>query len=104
MHAPLRVALRHLLVENTAAGRHPLHVTGAQIAAIAEAVTMLDIAGEHIGDCLNAAVGMPRETGLVVFGTIVAEIIQQQERVGFAGFAEAECAAQFDARAFHGRL
>src|SRR4051812_8230356 len=42
MHAALAVALRHLLMEDAAARRHPLHITSAEAAAIAEAVTVID--------------------------------------------------------------
>ena len=104
MHAPARVPLRHFLMQDAAAGRHPLHVAGAQLAAIAQAVAVLDRAGEHIGDGLDAAMRMPRETGAVIVGTIVAKIVQQQERIEFAGVAETESAAQLYARAFDGGL
>src|SRR6185437_4383755 len=55
-------------------------------------------------DRLNAAMRMPRETGEIVARPVVAEVVEQQERVGFAGLAEAEGAAQFDAGALDGRL
>ena len=66
MHAPVRVALGHLLVEDAAAGGHPLHVAGAEVAAVAEAVAVRDRAGEDVGDRLDAAMRMPREPGEVV--------------------------------------
>ena len=104
MHAALRVALRHLLMHDPAARGHPLHVAGGERAAIAEAVAVIDVAGEHVGDRLDAAVRMPRKPGAIVVGTIVAEIVEQQERIEVAGFAEAEGAMQLHARAFHGGL
>ena len=103
VHAALRIALRHLLVQDAAAGRHPLHVAGAQRAAIAEAVAVIDGAGEDVGDRFDAAMRMPREPGEVVVGALVAEIVEEQERIELAGFAEAEAAVQLDAGAFHGR-
>src|SRR5581483_12455976 len=99
VHAALRVALRHFLMQNTAARRHPLHVASLQLAAIAEAVAMVDAAGEHIGDGLDAAMRMPGKTGAVIIGPIIAEIVEQQERIVVAGFAEAERAPQFYAGA-----
>ncbi len=63
VHASVRIALRHLLVDDAAAGRHPLHVAGAERAAIAEAVAVLDRAGEHVGDRLDPAMRMPRKPG-----------------------------------------
>src|SRR5580698_8177654 len=101
MHAALRVALRHLLMQDTAARGHPLHVAGAEIAAIAQAVAVFDIAGEHISDRLNATMRMPRKAGAIVVRPVVAEIVEQQEWIGFRRFAEAKSAAQLDARALH---
>ena len=104
MHAALRVALRHLLVEDAAAGGHPLHVAGAERAAVAQAVAVLDRAGQHVGDGLDAAVRVPGEAGEVVLRALVAEIVEQQERIELGGVAEAEGAAQLDAGAFDGGL
>ena len=54
-------------------------------------------------------VSMPRcgchgKPGEVVVGAVVAEIVEQQERVELAGVAEAEGATQLHAGPFHGRL
>ena len=65
---------------------------------------MLDRAGEHIGDGLDAAMRMPGKAGAIVVGPVVAEIVEQQERIEFGRVAEAEGAMQLDAGAFHGRL
>ena len=53
-------------------------------------------------------VSMPRcgchgKPGEVVVRAIVAEVVEQQERIELAGFAEAEAAVQLHAGAFHGR-
>ncbi len=85
-------------------GGHPLHVAGAERAAVAEAVAVLDGAGEHVGDGLDAAVRMPRKAGEIVGRPVVAEIVEQQKRIELRGVAEAEGAAQLDAGAFDGRL
>ena len=100
VHAPARVALRHFLMQDAAAGGHPLHVAGAERAVVAEAVAVVDRAGEHVGDGLDAAMGMPREAGAVVLGTVVAEIVEQEERIELAGLAEAERAVKLHAGAF----
>ncbi len=63
---------------------------------------MLDRAGQHVGDGLDAAMRVPGEAGAIVVGPVVAEIVEQQERVELAGLAEAERAAQLDARTLHG--
>ena len=104
MHAALRVAARHLLMHDAAARRHPLHVARAEHALVAEAVAVIDLAGQHISDRLDAAMRMPGKAGLVLVGIVVAEIVQQQERIELLGVAEAEGAAQMHAGAFHGRL
>ena len=41
-------------------------------------------AGEHVGDRLDAAVRMPREAGEVVVRVVVAEVVEQQERIELA--------------------
>src|SRR5580704_16162803 len=99
VHAALRVALRHFLVQNAAAGSHPLYVAGAEVAAIAQAVAVLDIAGQYISNGLDAAMRMPGKAGAIIFRPVVAEIVEQQERIGGLGFAEAERAAQLYAGA-----
>src|ERR1041385_8019578 len=38
VHAALRVTLRHFLMHDAAAGRHPLHVASAECASAADAV------------------------------------------------------------------
>ena len=66
---PCGVALGHLLVQDAAAGGHPLHVARGHLALVAEAVAVLDGAGEHVGDRFDAAVRMPRESGQVILRT-----------------------------------
>src|SRR5712691_2854397 len=91
-------------MHDTAAGGHPLHVAGAERAAVAEAVAVLDRAREHVGDGLDAAMRMPRKAGTVILRPLVAKIVEQQERIEFVGIAEAECALEFDTGAFDRRL
>ena len=104
MHAALRVTLRHFLMHDAAARGHPLHVAGAERAAVAEAVAVFNRSIENIRNRLDAAVRVPRKAGEVIGRPVVAEIVEQQKRIGLGGFAEAECAAQLDAGAFDGRL
>src|SRR5262245_4726892 len=104
VHAALRVALRHFLMEDPAAGRHPLDVAGTERAAIAEAVAVLHRARQDIGDGLDAAVRMPRKSGAIVLRALIAEIVEQQERIEVAGVAEAEGAAQLYSGPLHGGL
>ena len=90
-------------MKDAAACRHPLHVAGAHLAAVAEAVAVFDGAREHIGDGLNPAMRMPRKAREIRVGIVVAEIVEQQERIEVARIAKAKCAAQLHARAFHCR-
>src|SRR2546423_6878190 len=100
VHAAVRIASGHFLVEDAAAGGHPLDVAGAHAAAIAETVAVVDGAGEHVGDRLDAAMRMPRKPGEIVVGVFAAEIVEQQERIEIARVAEAEGAAELHAGAF----
>ena len=104
VHPPGAIALRHLLVDDAAARRHPLDIAGAERAAIAEAVAVIDRARQHVGDGLDAAVRMPGESSLELLRSIVAEVVEQQERIEVARVAEAEGAAEMDAGALDGRL
>ena len=61
---------------------------------------MLDRAVEHVGDRLDAAVRMPREPGEVVLRAVVAEIVEEQERVEGLGLAEAEGTVKLHPGAF----
>ena len=104
VHPAGRVALGHLLVDDAAAGRHPLDVAGVDGAAVPHAVAVLDGPREDVRDRLDAAVGVPGEAGQVILGDVVAEVVEQQERVEVRGVPEAERAAKMHARAFEGRL
>src|SRR5687767_14869272 len=90
-------------MEDAAAGRHPLHVAGAHAAAIAQAVPVLDRAGEDVGDRLHAAMRVPRKPRDVVVGVVVAEIVEQEKRIEVGGVAKTEGTAQVDAGAFERR-
>jgi len=74
---------------------------GAETAAIADAVAVLDGARQHIGNGLDAAVGMPRESGQIVGRVVVPKIVEQEERIVLGGVTEPERAAELHARAFH---
>ena len=101
---PLRVAFGHLLVQDAAARRHPLDVAGGHAALVAEAVAVRDFAGQDVGDGLDAAMRVPGKSGEVVRRIFVAEVVEQQERIEFLGFAETEGALQLDAGALDGGL
>src|SRR5262249_60517086 len=66
VHAAMYVALRHFLVEDAAAGRHPLHVASPKRTLVAKTVLVLHRAGKHIGDGLDAAMWVPGKASTVV--------------------------------------
>jgi len=81
MHAARRVAFGHLLVDDPAPRRHPLHVAGADSAVVPHAVAVFHGPSEHVGDGLDPAVRMPRKARQVIRRYVVAKIVQEQERV-----------------------
>jgi hypothetical protein len=97
VHLAGEIALGHFLVHDAASGGHPLHVSRAQGAGVAEAVAMFDGAGQHIGNGLDAAVRMPGKALEVVLRLVVAEIVKQQERIGERRIVESRMRAA-DAR------
>ncbi len=101
MHAAGGVAFGHLLVNDAAARGHPLDVAGGDGAVIPHAVAVLDGPGKDVRDGFDAAVRMPRETRQIIFGNIVAKIVEEKKRVEVRGVAKAERAAQVYARTFH---
>jgi hypothetical protein len=90
-------------VQDAAAGGHPLYVPRGHLPLVAQAVAVLDGTSEHVGNRLDAAVGVPRESGQVVGRIVVPEIIQQQERIEVLGLAEAEGTLKLDSCSLNGR-
>ena len=104
MHATLRVSLGHFLVHDAAAGRHPLHVAGAHLALVAQAVPVLHRTCQHVGNRLNPAMRMPRESRQVIVGIVIAEIVQQEERIEILGLTQSKRTLQLHPGAFQRRL
>jgi hypothetical protein len=65
---------------------------------------VFDGAGEDVGDGFDAAVRVPGESGEIVFGDVIAEVVEEEEGVEVAGGSEAEGAAEVDSGAFEGGL
>src|SRR5262249_60804612 len=101
---PLAPSLRLPLVVEPPPRRHPLDLAGPDDALVAEAVPVLDVAVEDVGDGLDAPVRVPGEPLPVVVGVLGAEMVEQQERVELRDLVEAERASQVDARPLEGRL
>ena len=87
-------------MHDAAAGGHPLDVAGADGARVAHAVAVVDLAGEHVGHRLDAAVRMPREPGQVVVRVTRFEVVEQQERIEVVERGRGDAAPQADARPF----
>src|SRR5258705_5294822 len=103
-HLSLAVALGHLLVDDAASGGHPLHVAGRDQAAVSQAVAVLHVAVEDIGDRLDAAMRMPGKAALVILRVLRMKRVQEQKRIERGRLVEAESAPQAHAGALHGRL
>src|SRR5271156_3248955 len=91
-------------MDDAAAGGHPLDVAGGDGAFVTHAVAVVDGTGEDVGDGLDAAVGMPGEAGEIVLGHVVAEVVEEEERIEVGSVAEAEGAAEMDPGAFESGL
>src|SRR5580658_7051480 len=102
MHSADFVSLRHLLMNNAASRRHPLHVSRRDRSMIPHAVAMLHGAGENVGDRLNTAMRVPRETGKVILRDIVAKIVEQQKRIELCCVAKPESAPEMHACSLKG--
>ncbi len=79
-----------------------MDVAGPDGAVIPKAVGMVDSARKNVGDGFNAAMRVPGESGEIVVRHVVAEIVEQQERVEFGRIAKTERAPQADTGAFQG--
>src|SRR5262249_9714206 len=104
MHLAVLVALRHLLVNDSASGGHPLDVAGADDAAVPHAVAVLHRSRQDIGDRLYSAMRMPRKACFIILRNVIPEIIEEKKWVEVGCVIETERAAQPHARAFERRL
>src|SRR5579871_5544811 len=90
VHASRLVTLRHFLVNDAAAGGHPLHIARRNSATISHAVAVLDGSREDIRNGFDTAMRMPGEAGKIVLGNVIAEIVEQQEGVEIGCGAKSE--------------
>src|ERR1700761_650211 len=68
-------------MQDAAAGGHPLHAAGTQVAAVAMVVAMLHVTGKHVGHGFEATMRMLRKASDIVASLVGTEFVQQQERV-----------------------
>src|SRR5882724_5802650 len=100
MHSPGLIALGHLLMNDSAARSHPLHIAGADNAAVPDAVTVFNRPSQHVCDRLNSPMGMPGKAGKIVLWNIVAEIVQQEKRDEVLCVPEAKRTPKMHTRTF----
>src|SRR5512135_2698681 len=81
-------------MDDAAPRGHPLHVTGGDDTAIAQAVSVFNVAGKHIGDRLDAPMRMPRKAAAVVGRIVGVEGIEQQKGIELRHLLEAERAPE----------
>ncbi len=93
----IRSAMRHLLMNDPAAGRHPLDVSRGDHPLVPQAVPMFDIPLQHIGDRLDPAVGMPGETRQIIVGVLGVKIVEEKKRIEIGDLGITEGAPQVDA-------
>src|SRR5208282_4532179 len=79
--------------------RHPLHITGAEVAAVSEVILMAHVTVEHVGDGFEATMRMRWKAGNVVARVIGIKLIEHQKRIQIESALAAKTAAQFDAGA-----
>src|SRR5437764_5388990 len=102
MHPARRITFWHLLMDDAAAGRHPLDFAGRDSSMVAHAIAVLHGPGEHIRDGLNPTVGVPRKSRQIVLGNVIAEVVEKEKGVEVGRVAESDRAAQVYARTFQG--
>lgn len=66
----------HFLVEDTAAGSHPLDLSSPKRPPISQAVAVVDCAGENVCDRFYAAMRVQGESGDIVVWIFVPEIVK----------------------------
>jgi hypothetical protein len=69
-------------MQYAATGGHPLHIPGSDQSSIAQTITVVHGALQHIGYGLDSPVGMHREASNGAFnGVIESKVIEEQEWV-----------------------
>ena len=104
LHDAFAVSLGHLLMDDAAAGGHPLHVARSYDALVSKAVAVGHVAFQNIGDRLDAAVRVPGKAFEVSRGIGVAEIIEQQKRIEERDLAVSEDSPEMNPRSFESGL
>src|SRR4051812_8591 len=96
---------RPLLVEHAGSGRHPLRIAAVQEAVVAERIAMLQITFEYVGDCLKAAMRVPRRACSFPRRELDGpHVIEEQERIDVGQCCRREGPADDESVALDGAL
>ena len=99
-HAARLIPFRHLLMDDPAAGRHPLDVTGADHPLVSHTVSVFDPSVQDVRDRLDPPVGVPGEALQVIPRIVRTEIVEKQKRIELRPLVETEQPLQPDPRPF----
>jgi hypothetical protein len=91
-------------VHDAAPGGHPLQAAGLEQADVAHSVVVAHAPGQHVGDGLEAAVGMVGEPANVVVRPVGAEGVEHQEGIEPAPQGRRQHPGEFDPGAVGGGL
>src|ERR1035441_1150651 len=72
---PEGVSLGHLLMQNSDACGHSLHMIGGHAALVAQAVAVRNFTSQDVGDGFDAPVGMPGKSCDVIGWIVTSEIV-----------------------------
>jgi hypothetical protein len=104
IHPTLGVWLWHLLMDDSASGRHPLYLTSMYGAAVSKAITVLGRTLQHVGNRLDPPVWMPGKTRQVLTGIVISKIVQHQKRIVIWFLMVTKDPLQVNSCPFEGRL
>ena len=103
-HEALRVAFRHFLVDDSVPRGHPLNIARRDDAFVSHAVAVFHLSAKDVGNGLDSAMGMPRESFEIVRRILRAKIIQKQEGIKEGDLTVPEGAFEVNTGTFYGRL
>jgi hypothetical protein len=88
-------------MKDAAPRSHPLHITSAQRAPIAQTVTVSDRPREHVRDGLDSPMRVPRKPREIVFRILVPEVVKQEKRIELVRISKSKRATQSHPRPFN---
>jgi len=89
-HQSILLPFGHFLVNNPAAGSHPLDISRRNRPLVPHTVPMLNLAIKHIGNRLDPSMGVPWKTSDIVIGIIRMKIIEEEKGIEQRGVVISE--------------